>query len=117
KLNYLYVDSGAMYRAVTLAIIRAGIPVGDVEKVVDALADIHIDFQLEPGKTRILPNGEDVSEEIRQMYVSDVVSEVSALKPIRLAMVAQQQRLGQNRHIVLDGRDIGTTEFPDADSK
>lgn len=65
----------------------------------------------------ILLNGEDVTDEIRQMYVSDAVSEVSAIKAVRLAMVAQQQRLGQDKDTVMDGRDIGTTVFPDADLK
>ncbi|MGK6351367.1 (d)CMP kinase [Parapedobacter sp. DT-150] len=116
-LHYVYIDSGAMYRAVTLYIIRHAIPLEDEEKVAEALRDIHIDFHPEGGSTRILLNGEDVSEEIRQMYVSDYVSEVSAIKAVRQAMVAQQQRMGQRRNIVMDGRDIGTTVFPDADLK
>lgn len=117
KLHYLYVDSGAMYRAVTLYFIRNAVAVDDGAKVADALNRIHIDFHIEPGKTCIYLNGEDVSDEIRQMYVSDFVSEVSAVKAVRLAMVAQQQRMGRNKNIVMDGRDIGTTVFPDADLK
>lgn len=68
-------------------------------------------------KTQILLNGEDVSEEIRLMHVSNMVSEVSAIKEVRTAMVAQQQQLGKTKHIVMDGRDIGTTVFPDANLK
>ncbi|RQP15696.1 (d)CMP kinase [Parapedobacter defluvii] len=117
ELHFVYIDSGAMYRAVTLYFIRNGIPITDTEKVTQALAVIHIDFHNENGRTVILLNGEDVSEEIRQMYVSDYVSEVSAVKAVRSAMVAQQQQLGQRRNIVMDGRDIGTTVFPDADLK
>ncbi|GGC49710.1 cytidylate kinase [Parapedobacter defluvii] len=117
ELHFVYIDSGAMYRAVTLYFIRNGIPITDTEKVTQALAVIHIDFHNENGRTVILLNGEDVSEEIRQMYVSDYVSEVSAVKAVRCAMVAQQQQLGQRRNIVMDGRDIGTTVFPDADLK
>src|SRR5690606_12434616 len=109
KLHYLYIDSGAMYRAVTLYFIRNAVPVNSSEKVSAALAQIHIDFHIEPGKTSISLNGEDVSDEIRQMPVSDYVSEVSAVKAVREAMVAQQQRMGNNKNIVMDGRDIGTT--------
>lgn len=117
KLHYLYIDSGAMYRAVTLYFIRNAVPVNSSEKVSAALAQIHIDFHIEPGKTSISLNGEDVSDEIRQMPVSDYVSEVSAVKAVREAMVAQQQRMGNNKNIVMDGRDIGTTVFPDAHLK
>lgn len=117
KLHYVYVDSGAMYRAVTLYFIRNDIPIADTEKVIQALAAIHIDLHNEAGNTTIFLNDEDVSEEIRQMYVSDYVSEVSAVKAVRSAMVTQQQKLGQRRNIVMDGRDIGTTVFPDADLK
>src|SRR5690606_7890467 len=111
------IDSGAMYRAVTLYFIRHAIPITRAEKVAAALDQIHIDFRIEPGNTRILLNSEDISDEIRQMYVSDYVSEVSAIKAVRDAMVAQQQRLARDKNIVMDGRDIGTTVFPDAHLK
>lgn len=117
KLYYVYIDSGAMYRAVTLYFIRNNVPIEDTDKVIRALEAIHIDFHNEAGKTCIFLNDEDVSEEIRQMYVSDYVSEVSAVKAVRSALVKQQQKLGQRRNIVMDGRDIGTTVFPDADLK
>ena len=117
KLHYLYIDSGAMYRAVTLYFIRHAVPITDEEKVAVALDRIHIDFHIEPEKTRISLNGEDVSDEIRQMHVSDYVSEVSTIGAVRKAMVAQQQRMGKNKNIVMDGRDIGTTVFPDAHLK
>ena len=117
ELRYLYIDSGAMYRAVTLYFLRHAVRVGETDRVAAALANIHIDFHIEPGQTRISLNGEDVSDEIRQMPVSDYVSEVSAIRAVRRAMVAQQQRMGKNRNIVMDGRDIGTTVFPDAHLK
>jgi len=117
RLQYLYIDSGAMYRAVTLYFLRNGVPYSDNVRVAEALGNIHIDFEVGPEGTMILLNGEDVTDEIRQMYVSDAVSEVSAIKAVRLAMVAQQQRLGQDKDTVMDGRDIGTTVFPDADLK
>lgn len=117
KLNFVFVDSGAMYRAVTLYFLRNAIYCSDTAAVQVALDNIHIDFIPNTEKTQILLNGEDVSDEIRQMEVSEMVSEVSAIKEVRKAMVAQQQQLGARRNIVMDGRDIGTTVFPDADLK
>ena len=117
KLHYLYIDSGAMYRAVTLYFIRNAVSIEHIDRVTAALSQIHIDVHIEPGKTRISLNDEDVSDEIRQMAVSDYVSEVSAIKAVRTAMVAQQQRMGKNKNIVMDGRDIGTAVFPDAHLK
>lgn len=117
KLNFVFVDSGAMYRAVTLYFLRHNIDCADRDAIIKALENIHIDFIPNTEKTQILLNGEDISEEIRQMAVSENVSEVSAIKEVRRAMVAQQQQLGERRNIVMDGRDIGTTVFPDADLK
>lgn len=117
KLKFVFIDSGAMYRAVTLYFIREGIDVEDDAAVAQALENIHIDFIPNLEKTEIHLNDEDISDEIRQMYISDKVSEVSTIKAVRQAMVAQQQKLGRRRNIVMDGRDIGTTVFPDADMK
>ena len=117
RLNFVFVDSGSMYRAVTLYILRNNINLEDTEEINKALGNIHIDFIPNTEKTQILLNGEDISDEIRQMEVSEKVSEVSAIKEVRRAMVAQQQQLGARRDIVMDGRDIGTTVFPDADLK
>lgn len=117
KLNFVFVDSGAMYRAVTLYFLRHKIDYNDQHAVLAALDDIHIDFVPNTDKVQIFLNNEDVSEDIRKMEISDNVSEVSAIKEVRQAMVAQQQKLGQKRNIVMDGRDIGTTVFPDADLK
>lgn len=116
-LGYTYVDSGAMYRAVTLYFLRNKIDLQNSAGVVNALSNIHIDLIDENGSLIVLLNGEDVSAEIRQMFVSELVSEVSALKPVRQALVAQQQELGRRRNIIMDGRDIGTTVFPQADFK
>jgi cytidylate kinase len=117
KLNFVFVDSGSMYRAVTLYILRNNVDLEDTQAINKALENIHIDFIPNTEKTQILLNGEDISDEIRQMEVSEKVSEVSAIKEVRRAMVAQQQQLGARRDIVMDGRDIGTTVFPDADLK
>ncbi|RZF61994.1 (d)CMP kinase [Sphingobacterium corticibacterium] len=117
KLQFVFIDSGAMYRAVTLYFLRHHVNLDDTEKINAALEHIHIDFVPHADKMCMLLNGEDVSEEIRQMHVSEKVSEVSAIKEVRQALVRQQQNLGKRRNIVMDGRDIGTTVFPDADLK
>lgn len=117
KLKFVFIDSGAMYRAVTLYFLREGIDMGDDKAIAEALENIHIDFIPNDDKTEIHLNDEDISDEIRQMYISDIVSEVSTIKAVRQAMVKQQQKLGRRRNIVMDGRDIGTTVFPDADMK
>ncbi len=117
KLQFVFIDSGAMYRAVTLYFLRHQVNLDDTEKINAALEHIHIDFVPHADKMCMLLNGEDVSEEIRQMHVSEKVSEVSAIKEVRQALVRQQQNLGKRRNIVMDGRDIGTTVFPDADLK
>ena len=117
ELNFVFIDSGAMYRAVTLYIQQNQIDINDEQAVSTALENIHIDFIPNPEKTQILLNGTDVSDAIRTMEVSEYVSEVSALKAVRKAMVKQQQDLGMKRNIVMDGRDIGTTVFPNADLK
>jgi cytidylate kinase len=117
KLHFIYIDSGAMYRAVTLFFLRNNIDLRDNESVKNALNNIHIDFQTTDNQTLITLNGEDVSKEIRQMPVADKVSTVSAIKDVRIEMVRQQQRMGRSGNIVMDGRDIGTVVFPNADLK
>ena len=117
KLNFIYIDSGAMYRAVTLFFIRQNIDLRDQQSIIDALNNIQIDFQTSDNQTLISLNSEDVSKEIRQMPVADKVSTVSAIKNVRIEMVKQQQRMGRSGNIVMDGRDIGTVVFPNADLK
>ena len=117
KLHFIYVDSGAMYRAVTLFFIRNNVSLSDQAGIEQALKDIHLNFHSRDYQTHITLNDEEVSEEIRQMHVSELVSEVSALKAVRKEMVRQQQRMGASKNIVMDGRDIGTTVFPYAQVK
>lgn len=117
KLNFVFVDSGAMYRAVTLYFQRNNVSLSDDVAIQTAIENIHIDLVPLADKTQVLLNGEDVSDAIRTMEVSEYVSEVSAIKAVRHAMVKQQQALGAKRNIVMDGRDIGTTVFPNADLK
>lgn len=117
KLHFVYIDSGAMYRAVTLYFIRNNIDINNIEEIEKALADIHLNFHSRDYQTHITLNNEEVSEEIRQMPVSEKVSSVSAIKAVRREMVKQQQRMGRSKNIIMDGRDIGTTVFPDANVK
>ncbi|HJP63810.1 MAG TPA: (d)CMP kinase [Mucilaginibacter sp.] len=117
KLHFIYVDSGAMYRAVTLYFIRHHVNLHDHLQVAEALKDIHLNFHSRDYQTHITLNDEEVSEEIRRMPVSDNVSAVAALREVRHEMVKQQQRMGRSKNIVMDGRDIGTTVFPDAQLK
>ena len=117
KLHFIYIDSGAMYRAVTLYFLRNHIDLADEEAIAGALDDIHLSFHSRDYQSHITLNGEEVSEEIRQMPVSENVSTVSAIKAVRTDMVKQQQRLGKSENIVMDGRDIGTKVFPDAPLK
>jgi cytidylate kinase len=123
EVGYIYVDTGAMYRAVTLFAMRNGMiaPNGDVDR--DALKAkmdaLHVEFKLNPqtGKAETYLNGENVEHEIRGMEVSAHVSAIAAIDFVRTALVAQQQRMGHNKGIVMDGRDIGTVVFPDAELK
>ena len=121
EVGYIYVDTGAMYRAVTLFAMRNGMiaPNGDVNR--DALKAkmdaLHVEFKLNPqtGKAETYLNGENVEHEIRGMEVSAHVSAIAAIDFVRTALVAQQQRMGHDKGIVMDGRDIGTVVFPDAE--
>jgi len=117
KLGYIYVDSGAMYRAVTLHLLRHDIAIEDLEKIKTALTNINIRFQRTTQGNRTLLNGEDVEDDIRKMHVSRHVSQVAAIPEIRREMVKQQHAMGAEKGIVMDGRDIGTVVFPDAEVK
>lgn len=121
EIGYRYIDSGAMYRAVTLWALRHNLikdEVIDEKKLIEALPEIKIDFRPMPdGTQHTLLNGEDVESEIRQLPVSNSVSGISAIAAVRKALVSIQQSLGKERGIVMDGRDIGTTVFPDAEMK
>ena len=117
KLHFVYVDSGAMYRAVTLYFLRNLVDITSEKAVAEALVNIHLDFHARDYETHITLNGEEVSNEIRDMKISEMVSPVSALKKVRTEMVNQQQRMGKTANIVMDGRDIGTVVFPQAELK
>ena len=120
-IGYAYIDTGAMYRAVTLYCLRNGLFDGDrldTERPEAALPDINITFGVDAdGKTQTMLNGEVVEQEIRRMEVSSKVSIVAAVGSVRRALVKQQQAMGKQKGIVMDGRDIGTVVFPDAEMK
>ena len=117
KLGYIYVDSGAMYRAVTLYFLENGIDFADEQSVKNALQHIDISFKVEQGKNQTYLNGENVEAKIRDMRVSNQVSYVSAISAVRRAMVARQQEFGLEGGLAMDGRDIGTVVFPKAELK
>jgi cytidylate kinase len=119
RLEYNYIDSGAMYRAITLYFLRNGIDTRNHATVLDALANIHLGFILNEhsGNSEICINDENVEHQIRDMLVAEKVSEVAAIKEVRAFAVAQQKKMGKKRGIVMDGRDIGTVVFPDAELK
>lgn len=122
EIGYIYIDSGAMYRAVTLYSMENGIFKEDdidTEELERRIGDIHISFRLDPatGRPQTYLNGVNVENKIRTMEVSSKVSPISALGFVREAMVAQQQKMGEAKGIVMDGRDIGTTVFPQAELK
>lgn len=118
RLGYTYIDSGAMYRAVTLAAIRAGIDPADASAVEGLAAGLVIRFRCnEDGSLQTLLNGEDVSGEIRTPEVTSLVSQVSTYAGVRNAMVELQRAMSREGGVVLDGRDIGTVVFPNADVK
>ncbi|OJJ21306.1 cytidylate kinase [marine bacterium AO1-C] len=119
ELNYIYIDTGAMYRAVTLYFYRQEVDINNDSAIQTALQNIEIRFEYEAAtqKNVTILNGEAVEDEIRQMHISERVSGVSALPAVREAMVAQQRQMGAGKGIVMDGRDIGTNVFPNAELK
>lgn len=122
EIGYIYIDSGAMYRAVTLYSMENGLFEGNTintKELQHRINDIHITFQLDShtGCPNTYLNGVNVENKIRTMEVSSKVSPISALSFVREAMVAQQQKMGEAKGIVMDGRDIGTTVFPNAELK
>lgn len=117
-LGYKYIDTGAMYRAVTLYFLENHVAISNPKEVVQALDKISIAFHVNSKKsTETFLNGLNVEQPIRKMKVSENVSQISAIKEVRQAMVNQQRKLGKEKGVVMDGRDIGTVVFPDAELK
>lgn len=115
-LGYVYIDSGAMYRAITLYFLRHHLDWTDVSEVNNALKNIILEFHCNEknGQSEIYLNGENVEYVIRDLLIAEKVSEVAAIKEVRSFAVAEQQKMGKKKGLVMDGRDIGTTVFPDA---
>ena len=118
-LGYVYIDSGAMYRAITLYFLRNSIDWNVKKEVKEALQNIHMEFQFneKSQQSEIFLNGENVEYLIRDLIVAEKVSDVATIKEVRELAVAQQQQMGKKKGIVMDGRDIGTTVFPKAELK
>jgi len=117
KLGYLYIDTGAMYRACALKAKKLGIDINDEESIRNLLAFIDIKIENDNSKNRILLDGEDVSEDIRADDISSLASAISAIPAVRYKMVELQRKMGEKGSVILDGRDIGTFVFPDAEVK
>ena len=119
ELGYTYIDSGAMYRAITLYFLRNHIDWTDDMEVKNALNEIHLHFEsnIKSGESEIFLNDENVEYLIRDLIIADKVSDIAAIGAVRTFAVAQQQKMGSNKAIVMDGRDIGTNVFPNAELK
>lgn len=118
--GYKYVDTGAMYRAVALASIREGVMTADAideQRLAEMLPSLEIDFKIVDGKQHTCLNGEDVESNIRTLEVGNGASRVSAIGFVRRRLVEMQQKMGDSKGVVMDGRDIGTVVFPDAELK
>ena len=119
RLNYIFIDSGAMYRAIALYFIRNNISTLSITEVETALSEISLEFKYndESNTNEICLNGENVAHLIRHLDVAEKVSEVAAIEQVRAFAVNEQQKIGKDKGIVMDGRDIGTTVFPHAELK
>ena len=117
-LSYVFIDSGAMYRAVTLFLMRKSVNLDDMAQVEQALAQVTMEFDVnDAGASVVLLNGENVEDEIRTIAVASKVSEVAKIQAVRDKLVFLQQQMGAKKGVVMDGRDIGTVVFPDAELK
>ena len=117
EMGLVNIDTGATYRCVALYAIRNNIKLEEKDKIIESLKNIHIDMKNEDGEQTIFLNGEDVSKEIRSKEVTKIVSQVSSIKEVRFAMVDVQRKLAEGKDVIMEGRDITTYVFPNADVK
>jgi len=117
KLGYLYIDTGAMYRGITWALLNAGISIDDVDAVKAALSKIQLELRVEETGLSVWVNGTDVSQDIRTQYVTSHVSQVAAQKAVRTKLVEMQRHMASAGGVILDGRDIGSVVLPNAELK
>jgi len=116
-LGYVYVDTGAMYRAFALKALKRGVPLDDTEKLIALAKETHIDLRPADGELRVMLDGADVTDVIRRREVSLAASKVAIIPGVRHVMVAEQRRAGEQGGVVMEGRDIGSIVFPDAGLK
>lgn len=117
KLNLIYIDTGAMYRCVTLECLNKNVKIEETEKLEQILEDIDIEFLSENDEQKVFLNGEDVTLKIRSKEVNEYVSPVSTVKIVRTKMTDLQRKMAASKDVIMEGRDIGTTVFPNADVK
>jgi cytidylate kinase len=117
RLGYLFIDTGAMYRAMTLKVLEQGIDPSDAQRIGEIAQETRVELRREGKEARVFLDGKDVTDRIRSRGVTNAVSGVSAVQKVRDVMVREQQRLGERGGVILDGRDIGTVVFPGADLK
>lgn len=117
KLNLVHIDTGAMYRSISLYTIKNGIDKNDKETIVNSVDSIEIEFATKEGKQLVFLNGEDVTNQIRMEDVNRIVSDIASIHEVREKMVILQRKLSHNKKVIMEGRDIGTVVFPDADIK
>lgn len=117
KLGFIYVDTGAMYRAIGLYLLRAGVPYDDAQAVEDAIREIQISIAYQNGEQQVLLNGENVSAQIRTEEVGNMASKTSQYPAVRVKLLELQRQLAASADVLMDGRDIGTCILPDADLK
>ena len=115
--DLINIDTGATYRCVALAVIRAGLKIDDEDKIIELVDTLDINIKVKEDKDHIFLNGEDVTKEIREQYVTNVVSPISAIIPVRIKLVELQRRMAEGKDVIMEGRDIGTYVFPNADLK
>ena len=117
KENLIYIDTGALYRCVTLSMVRENVKLEDLEKIQEILDTIDIEFKKEDDQKKVYLNGEDVSKEIRESAVNKFVSQVSHVVIVREAVTELSRKIAQGKQVIMEGRDIGTNVFPNADVK
>lgn len=117
KLNLVHIDTGAMYRSIALYTIKNGIEKNDSKTIIDSVENLEIEFKTEEGKQLVFLNGEDVTNKIRLEDVNSIVSDIASIHEVREKMVLLQRKLSENKRVIMEGRDIGTVVFPDADIK
>ncbi|MBN2279897.1 MAG: (d)CMP kinase [Candidatus Marinimicrobia bacterium] len=117
RINFVYIDTGAMYRAVTLLTLENNIPIENTEKIIELARKLDIHFEWIDNQHHTFIGSRDITQEIRTREVADLVSPVSVIPEVREHLAALQRRMGEKENIVMEGRDIGTNVFPDADLK